>query len=229
MEIERKENTLIAKVKPLHLDEITVFKYLKVNHRITHENEINLRELLFILQKKEYKDQHADEVSGFFSKNPEIENSPEIIRNLEVKHKDGTNISLRILTDRDAYWAWESNSDYRPTIPVRKSPYREFILEGDFKNEDLILNYEIGFLPDQVEYIYHIIPIKSNAADGSLLTCAAGMIGYFNNHGPADIGRKIDRKRVLVEGERTLKILEDVAEARRLLEKDLANYKLLTS
>ncbi len=242
MEIERRGDTFTARVKPLDLDEISAFKYFKVNHRITHNNKISLRELFEILDKKEYKDQHAEELWNFFAKNHELMIGPHIIRHLEVKHKDGANIHLRILANQDAYWAWESNSDYRPTVPVKRLQYCELTLEGDFKNEDLILNYELGFLSGELQDIYDRVQLKSDASDGSLLTYVGGGVGkiYANNHvdpterekeyAPVDIDRKIYyRKKVPGEGEDTFKTLEAVEEARRLLEQDLANYKRLTS
>lgn len=223
MEIERRGNTFTAKVRPLHLDEITSFKYIKVNRGMTHQDRISLKNLANIVFNKE--DLKAKFLE-FLEENLNIAFTPEIIRNLEIKHKDGTNIPLRISADGRVYWAWESNSDYRPTIPVRKLVFCYIKLEGDFKNEDLILNYEMGFLPRELEVIYYDVPTKSDATDGSLLTSAYGTIGkrYMNNHvdpieremeySPVEIHKNIFQGRSRIEGVLQITVLgHDVRES----------------
>ena len=233
MEIERRDK-FAAQVKPLHLDDITVFRYVKFEHRITHINKIRLMTLLSFIHDSEWK----SKITDFATKNPDSSLIPLIIKNLNVKHKDGKNILLRISANGNVYWSWESNSKIRPTIPVGIVVYSELILEGDFENEDLILNYEIGFLPQELENagILHIIPIKSDATDGSLLTSMGGAIGKVSPpHRDGLSEREMEyplvelSREIRWEMDDTLGYRAAVKEARRLLEKDLANYNLLTS
>ncbi len=233
MEIERRDK-FVVKVKPLHLDEITVFRYVKVELRIPHDSKIRLFALLSFIHDRECK----GKIAGFATKNPDSSLTPLIIRHLDVKHKDGKNILLRISANREVYWNWESNSKIRPTIPVGILVYSELILGGYFENKDLIFNYEIGFLSKELENtgILHIIPIKSDATDGSLLTSMGGSIGKISpphpdglsekemEYPPVELSREICGEREDTPGYRAA-----VKEARRSLEKDLANYKLLTS
>ena len=116
--------------------------------------------------------------------------------------------------------------------------YSELILGGYFENKDLIFNYEIGFLSKELENtgILHIIPIKSDATDGSLLTSMGGSIGKVYPSLRDGLSER-EMEYPLVEINREIRWEMDdspgyraaVKEARRSLEKDLVNYHRLTS